>query len=99
MKTTDFEKLDLFQFTNKKEQEGKIFRVHSVSNDWMQCRQPKPVGHEYEGEARFSFSNDYLKNAEVKMLGKGMEPDKPKVYTKPRVKLMAGQVKARRKKK
>lgn len=80
MKSTEFQPLDLFRFWNKPEHSPEtVFRVSSITEGWIHCRVPMP---NKDGEYRFSFSDQYLEDAVAEKCGKGVEPEKPKVYTK-----------------
>jgi len=81
--TADFKKLDLFIFLNVREYPSDwFFRVAEVGKDYVHCRIPMPGTD--GSEQRYSFSNEYLKDAEIVVVGKAEEPERDPVYTKPK---------------
>lgn len=65
MKAIEFNKGDQFRFANKREHgPEKTFTVHSTTTRWIHCRRPSSNG----GELRYSFSDDYLKDAVIEIV-------------------------------
>lgn len=97
LKIEDLQTNDLVEIVGKPAHKGMVIRVHEIKGDWAHFRIPNEDGSYGEGRLSFAIPGripgfNYLDGAKFKKVGVGVPPEKPKVYSKPKVKLMPGQV-------